>query len=67
MAKSDSTFTKRAAPKQRKAAGIGGIPEPIKQIGSDILAGIGEIKRQSGAAVQNVKSGYQRIKQAIKP
>jgi hypothetical protein len=67
MAKSDSTFVKRTAPKKRTAAGLGGIPEPVKQIGSDIAAGVGELKRQTGAAVENVKSGYRKIKQAIKP
>ena len=65
MAKSDSLFTKRKAPPKR--AGLGSLPEPVQGIAKDVAAGVGELKRQSGQAVENIKSGYRRIKQAIKP
>ena len=64
MAKIDSTFVKRTAPKKRNGIQV---PAQIKEIGSDIAAGVGELKRQTGAAVENVKSGYRKIRQAIKP
>lgn len=62
MAKPDSTFAKRTTPKKRGLT----VPEPIKSIGEDIAAGYGELKRQTGAAVENVKSGIRKIKQSIK-
>lgn len=62
MAKPDSTVIKRPVPKKRV-----GLPEPIESIVKDVAAGFGELKRQSGQAVQNVKAGYEKIKKAIKP
>jgi len=67
MAAPDSLFSKRTAPKKRLNAGIGSLPDPLSKYASDIMGGFSELKRQSGAAVQNIKAGYQRIKQAIKP
>lgn len=42
------------------------IPAPVKDAAKDIKAGFGELKRQSGAAVQNIRRGYEKIKQATK-
>jgi hypothetical protein len=55
----DSTSTKRPAPKSR-------IPKEVKAIADEISTGFGELKRQSGAAVANVKAGVQKIKDSLK-
>lgn len=65
MAQPDSTITKRKPPVKR--GGQSSLLDPLPGIAEDVLAGIRELKRQTGAAVENVKSSYQRIKQAIKP
>lgn len=54
----DTTTTKRAVKKR--------VPGPIERVGQDIAAGFGELKRQTGAAVENVKAGVRKIKESIK-
>ena len=60
-------YSKRQKPKNRLVkAGLAAIPEPVKEVGRDIAAGYGELKRQSGAAVENIKGGIRKIKEAVK-
>lgn len=41
-------------------------PNPIEKTAADIAAGFGDLKRQTGVAVEKVKSGYRRIKDFVK-
>ena len=61
MAYSDSTFTKRPSPKKRNQ-----LVESAKAVASDVAAGFGELKRQSGAAVENIKQGVRKIKEHMR-
>lgn len=63
MAKADSTYAKRTV---KKRAGLGSLPEPVKSAAKDVVSGFGELKRQSGAAVENVKRGYRKVKESMK-
>lgn len=42
------------------------VPAPVKDVAKDIVSGVGELKRQTGSAVERIKSGYRKIKQATK-
>lgn len=61
----DSTFTKRGVTKR---AGVGPpkLPKVVTDIASDVAAGVGELKRQMGSAVSNVRRGVDRIKSFVK-
>lgn len=43
-----------------------GVVESVKEVAKDVAAGFGELKRQSGSAVANVKAGVEKIKRAVK-
>ena len=60
----DSTSTKRPPPRIRKAGFV--VPKPVQDVADDVVAGFGELKRQSGQAVANVKEGIRKIKEAVK-
>jgi hypothetical protein len=49
-----------------KKAGIQ-LPDPMQKFADELTADFGELKRQGGAAIETVKSGYRKIKQAIAP
>jgi len=52
-------WAKRPSPKQRK-------PSPAERVVKDVVSGFGELKRQSGIAVEKVKEGVRRIKQSVR-
>ena len=56
----DSTYAKRPAPKKR------GVVEQVKAVAKDIYSGFGELKRQSGAAVETIKEGYRKVRQHLR-
>ena len=60
----DSTSTKRPPPKIRKSGFT--VPKPVQDVADDVVAGFGELKRQSGSAVANIKAGVQKIKDSLK-
>lgn len=57
----DSTFVKRAQPKKR-----GVLEVYVKPMVKDAEIGFSELRRQMGTAVQNVKSGIEKIKQSMR-
>jgi len=55
----DSTVVKRTVKKRV------GVPEPIKSVAKDIASGFGELQRQTGAAVDNIKARYRKVKSFV--
>ncbi len=42
------------------------LPRPVDEIVKDVSRGVGELRRQSGAAVERIKEGYRKIKKATR-
>jgi hypothetical protein len=59
----DSLFVKR--PPIKKAGPTQ--PSIFDRFAKELAGDFGELKRQTGAAVENVKSSYRKIREAIKP
>ena len=54
----DSTFVQRPMPKKR-------IKGPVEKVYKDVEHGFGELKRQSGAAVETIKESVRKIKRSV--
>ena len=57
------TYSRRQV---KKRDPIADLFAPAISVAKDIGAGFGELKRQSGQAVQTVKRGIQKIKSAVR-
>lgn len=42
------------------------LPRPVEEVVKDVSRGAGELKRQSGVAVERIKEGYRKIKRATR-
>lgn len=60
------SYSPRQGPKKRAPSPMGPEMSAVMSTYHDVHSGFGELKRQIGTAVSNVKSGIEKIKSSIK-